>query len=80
MSKGSKRRPGDDTQYGKNWETIFTKPKRLNPKPDNPCEECKFYDPIHEISKTLTEGWCRVQSPPNLVLSEETCEKWNPTT
>ena len=37
--------------------------------------ECKFYEPLHDISKNLTEGWCRVATP-TLVLSEETCNKW----
>jgi len=50
--------------------------KRLNPMPNQPCEECKFYDPIHQISSKLSEGWCRVGEYTALVLSEETCNKW----
>lgn len=48
--------------------------------PDKPCGECKYYEPLHEISKNLSEGWCKVTSPAGMVLSEETCEKWNPKT
>ena len=80
MSKGSKRRLGDNTQYGINWDKIFLKPKRANPMPDKPCGECKYYEPLHEISKNLSEGWCKVTSPAGMVLSEETCDKWNPKT
>ena len=36
----------------------------------------KFYDPIHQISTKLSEGWCRVGQFTALVLSEETCNKW----
>ena len=55
--------------------------KRAEKLPDNPCGGCKFYDPIHQISPKLSEGWCRVHpSGANLVLSEETCEKWSPKT
>jgi len=50
--------------------------KRLDPIPDQPCGECKFYDPIHQISSKLSEGWCRVGEYTTLVLSEETCNKW----
>ena len=53
--------------------------KRANKLPSTPCGECKFYEPIHEISKNLSEGWCRVHSSgATLVLSEETCDKWQP--
>jgi hypothetical protein len=42
-----------------------------------PCGECKFYDSIHNITPTLSEGWCRVdKAGATLVLSEETCNKW----
>jgi len=44
--------------------------------PNQPCGECKFYDPIHQISSKLSEGWCRVGEYTTLVLSEETCNKW----
>ncbi len=44
--------------------------------PDKPCRDCKFYDPVHEITPKLTEGWCRVGPHTAFVLSEETCEKW----
>ena len=44
--------------------------------PIAPCGECKFYDPIHQISPELSEGWCRVSQHTTLVLSEETCNKW----
>ena len=55
--------------------------KRANKLPSTPCGECKFYEPLHEISKNLSEGWCRGHSSgANLVLSEETCEKWSPKT
>jgi len=55
--------------------------KRAEKLPDNPCGECKFYESIHQITPKLSEGWCRVHSSgPNLVLSEETCEKWSPKT
>lgn len=55
------------------------KPRRANKLPTNPCGECKFYEALHDITPKLSEGWCRV-STPTLVLSEETCEKWNPKT
>jgi hypothetical protein len=54
--------------------------KRAKKLPETPCGECKFYEPIHDISKNLSEGWCRVTSPAGMVLSEETCEKWQPKT
>jgi len=54
--------------------------KRANKLPENPCGECKFYEPIHQITPKLSEGWCRVTSPAGMVLSEETCEKWSPKT
>ena len=42
-----------------------------------PCGECKFYYSIHDITPTLSEGWCRVdKAGAILVLSEETCNKW----
>ena len=44
--------------------------------PDNPCRDCKFYDPLHYITPKLSEGWCRGGKHTTLVLSEETCEKW----
>tara|TARA_R100000742_G_C4243818_1_gene63037 strand:+ start:441 stop:620 length:180 start_codon:yes stop_codon:yes gene_type:complete len=50
--------------------------KRLNPMPDQPCGECKFYDPVHDITPKLSEGWCRVDKYTAFVLSEETCDKW----
>jgi len=54
--------------------------KRAKKLPETPCGECKFYEPIHQITPKLSEGWCRVTSPAGMVLSEETCEKWNPKT
>ena len=54
--------------------------KKANKMPDNPCGDCKFYEPIHQITPKLSEGWCRVTSPAGMVLSEETCEKWSPKT
>jgi len=54
--------------------------KRANKLPSTPCGECKFYEPIHQITPKLSEGWCRVTSPAGMVLSEETCEKWSPKT
>ena len=54
--------------------------KKANKMPDNPCGDCKFYEPIHQITPKLSEGWCRVTSPAGMVLSEETCGKWNPKT
>ena len=45
--------------------------------PIAPCGECKYYQPLHDITPTLSEGWCRVdEAGANLVLSEETCNKW----
>ena len=52
--------------------------KRLEPMPIAPCGESKFYDPIHQISSNLSEGWCRVGEYTTLVLSEETCNEWQP--
>ena len=52
------------------------KKRRANPVPDNPCGECKYYYMVHEITNSLSEGWCRVDPEAKLVLSEETCEKW----
>jgi len=55
--------------------TKKVKKRRAKPLPPNPCGECKFYEPLHNITSKLSEGWCRV-STPTLVLSEETCDKW----
>lgn len=44
--------------------------------PAQPCRDCKFYDPVHDITPKLSEGWCRVSEYTTFVLSEETCEKW----
>ena len=52
------------------------KPRRSEPMPVAPCGEGKFYDPIHQKSPKLSEGWCRVGEHTALVLSEETCNKW----
>lgn len=56
------------------------KKRRAFPLPPNPCGECKFYEPIHNITPKLSEGWCRVSTHTALVLSEETCNKWQPKT
>lgn len=50
--------------------------KKANKTPANSCGECKYYDELHKITPTLTEGWCRVAMPSAMVLSEETCDKW----
>ncbi len=44
--------------------------------PAKPCRDCKFYDPVHDITSKLSEGWCRVDKYTAFVLSEETCDKW----
>lgn len=56
---------------------IITNLKKLNPTPAQSCGECRYYQSLHDITKTLTEGWCRVDEQVAMVLSEDTCDKWH---